>query len=225
MTDEQTRRVFALIERRGEPMALQEIAAELGLDVAGVERSIRTLLRGRRVVRQHLGPDRLAYTAAAGPATRAPAPASAPVAAHGTLTARILDALARHRMPLRSAEVMLLAGLGDDPDLASRVSATLCVLARRGRLRREACEGGGVCYALPDAGDRSRLPLPPRELIDAGFRPAIPREGEAQLALSEWVDPAAQPARLSPQAICQRIRRGWPPELAATLPRLRRNAA
>jgi hypothetical protein len=222
MTDEQTRRVLALIERNGAPITRAEIASQLRMEPAAVERAIRALLRARRLVRHHLGPDQLAYTP---PPTATVRAKPEPSATRGTLTARIVDVLARHRMPLRSAEVMLLAGLGDDPDLASRVSATLCVLARRGRLRREPCEGGGVCYALPDAGDRSRLPLPPRELIDAGFRPTIPREADAPLALSEWVDPAAQPVRLSPQAICQRIRRGWPPELAATLPRLRRNAA
>jgi Fe2+ or Zn2+ uptake regulation protein len=226
MNDSLLHRLLALLESRPQGASLAEIAGPLGLPVDAAERAVRLLVRAGRVRRLHAGPGELRYRVP--PRALAPRPAAAtPSACRGkprTLTARLLAVLARQRAPLRAAEVVLLAGLPEDGRSVSRVSATLCMLARRGRLRRVALPGGAVRYALPGAAADAEAPLRPRDLIDAGFRPEIPREGAARLALSEWL-PARDGERPSAATVCQRLRRGWPPELAARLPPLRRQVA
>ncbi|MCE3004580.1 MAG: hypothetical protein LW860_18050, partial [Xanthomonadaceae bacterium] len=155
------------------------------------------------------------------PPAQAATPADGPAR---TLTERLLRVLARQQAPLRAAEVVLLAALPEDPRTVSRVSATLCMLARRGRLQRVALPGGAVRYALPGTQPAAEGPLRPRDLIGAGFRPEIPRETDGPLSLAEWM-PVHAAERPSAATVCQRLRRGWPPELAATLPPLRRQAA
>jgi DNA-binding Lrp family transcriptional regulator len=225
MTDAPARRLLTLFETQRREFALAEIARRLGLSPAAAERAVRTLLRAGRVQRCHVGPGALRYRLAApvppvGPCPVRPARGGAPA----TLTGRVLAVLAHGKAPLRAAEIVLLAGLGDDPRTISRVSATLCMLARRGRVRRDPLPGGAVRYALHDTPADARPAVLPRELIDAGFRPAIPREDDQPLALAEWI-PAGGPARPSAATVSQRLRRGWPPELATSLPPLRRQVA
>jgi hypothetical protein len=230
MNDSDLRRLLGLLDAHPDGMDLASIATALKLPASSAERAVRLLVRAGRLQRRHVGPGQLRYApclpaATTGPATGAPTVVAA--AAGGTprtLTARILAVLARQQAPLRAAEVVLLAGLPEDGGSASRVSATLCMLARRGRLHRHHLPGGAVRYALPGVGAGGAPPLRPRDLIGAGFRPAIPREHEAPLALSEWLADG-DAARPSAATVCQRLRRGWPPELAASLPPLRRQAA
>jgi len=231
MPEQLSRRALLLFEPPTLHLDLVQISVRLDVDRTTAERAVRALLRAGRLTRVHAGHGALIY--ALSPAIL-PLPKPAPDAGTasgragkraGTLTRRLLDVLERYRVPMRTAEVVLLAGLADDARQVSRVSATLCMLARRGRLRRDSIDGFGVCYAVLNAPDRSRGPLLPRELIDAGFRPTIPRDGEAPLALAEWLPDPDLPVQLSAAAICQRIRRGWPPELASSLPLLKRQAA
>lgn len=227
MNDEHARRTLSLFESPAARLTLREIASRLDLEPRVAERVVRALLRARRLSRHHAGHGVLAYGLrlpnVANEAAGSNAAARAAPKAR-TLTSRILDVLRRHQVPLRCAEVVMLAGLADDARQVSRVSATLCMLARRGHVRRDGIEGYGVCYALPDAPDRSGSPLLPRELIMAGFRPAIPRDGRGEVQLDEWLAEDRHAQALSAAAICQRIRRGWPPELASSLPLLRRSA-
>lgn len=230
MPEQLSRSILSLFDAPIIHLDLAQISALLDVDRLAVERAVRALLRAGRLVRVHAGPGALVYAL---PQAAMPLPTGAACAVAGratgkqpgTLTRRLLDVLEHHRVPMRTAEVVLLAGLPDDARQVSRVSATLCMLARRGRLRRDSIDGFGVCYAVPSAPDRARGPLLPRELIDAGFRPTIPRDGETPLALAEWLPDQDRPAQLSSAAICQRIRRGWPPELAVSLPLLKRQAA
>ena len=229
MNDGELRRLLGLLAAHPDGMDLPAITATLGLPIADAERAVRLLVRGGRLQRRHVGPGRLCYALASTPPPAAPdiRPAAADPPARGaprTLTARILAVLARQQAPRRAAEVVRLAGLPEDGRSASRVSATLCMLARRGRLRRHRLPGGAVRYALPGVAAGSTPPLRPRDLIGAGFRPAIPREEGAPLALSEWLA-EGDAARPSAATVCQRLRRGWPPELASTLPPLRRQVA
>lgn len=231
MAEQLSRNVLSLFDTPTTHLDLAQIAATLDIDRGSAERMVRAQLRAGRLVRVHAGPGALAYAL---PQTVAPVPlrgqgesaaGSGAGRQAGTLTRRLLDVLERYRVPMRTAEVVLLAGLPDDARQVSRVSATLCMLARRGRLRRDSIDGFGVCYAVPNAPDRARGPLLPRELIDAGFRPTIPRDGDLSVSLAEWLPNRDIPVQLSAAAICQRIRRGWPPELAASLPLLKRHAA
>jgi hypothetical protein len=231
MPEQLSRSVLALFDAPAIHLDLAQISALLDVDRPTAERAVRALLRAGRLVRVHAGPGALVYAL---PQAAMPLPVptvctealgSTAGKRPGTLTRRLLDVLEHYRVPMRTAEVVLLAGLPDDARQVSRVSATLCMLARRGRLRRDSIDGFGVCYAVPSAPDRARGPLLPRELIDAGFRPTIPRDGETPLALAEWLPDQEMPAQLSSAAICQRIRRGWPPELAVSLPLLKRQAA
>jgi hypothetical protein len=226
MNESLLRRLLVLLESCPEGAALPEIAARLALPAEEAERAVRLLVRAGRLRRLHAGPGDLRYAPSARRVDPEPAP-SLPPAARGkprTLTARLLAVLSRQQAPLRAAEVVLLAGLPEDGRTVSRVSATLCMLARRGRLRRVAMPGGAVRYALPGAAADAETPLRPRDLIDAGFRPEIPREGVAPLSLAEWM-PVRDGERPSAATVCQRLRRGWPPELAACLPPLRRQVA
>jgi predicted DNA-binding transcriptional regulator len=228
MNDAPARRLLTLFTTPATEFTLADIARRLDIPPQTAERAVRSLLRTGRLQRCHVGHGTLRYRLAAGPAwgeTRPPDIAMpSPDGAATTLTARVLRALARHRAPLRAAEIVLLAGLGDEPRTVSRVSATLCMLARRGRVRRDLLPDGAVRYALPCTPCDARPAVLPRELIDAGFRPAIPREHGLPLALAEWI-PAGGPARPSAATISQRLRRGWPPELASGLPSLRRQVA
>lgn len=227
MTDSDLRRMLGLLDEHPDGLDLGTLAARLALTAADAERAVRLLVRGGRVQRRHDGPGRLRYVRATPDVDAAgvarpdlPHAASPP----RTLTARILAVLARQQAPLRAAEVVLLAGLPEDARSVSRVSATLCMLARRGRVCRHHPGSGAVRYALPGAAVHLPAALRPRDLIDAGFRPDIPREGLNPLALAEWL-PDAGAARPSAATICQRLRRGWPPELAVSLPPLRRQVA
>lgn len=226
MNESLLRRLLVLLESRPDGAALGEIADRLALPPDEAERAVRLLVRAGRLRRLHVGPGELRYLPAPRtPCIAADAPAvPPPPGAARTLTARLLAVLARQQAPLRAAEVVLLAGLPEDGRTVSRVSATLCMLARRGRLRRVALPGGAVRYALPGAAADAEAPFRPRDLIDAGFRPEIPREGDAPLSLAEWM-PTDAGERPSAATVCQRLRRGWPPELAASLPPLRRQVA
>lgn len=226
MNESLLRRVLVLLESRADGATLAEVAATLGLPAAEAERAVRLLVRAGRARRLHAGPDALRYLAGARPA-QPPSAAHPAVAQEGpvrTLTERLLRVLTRQQAPLRAAEVVLLAGLPEDARTVSRVSATLCMLARRGRLRRVTLTGGAVRYALPGTHATAEGPLRPRDLIGAGFRPEIPRDADATLSLAEWM-PAHEVERPSAATICQRLRRGWPAELATTLPPLRRQVA
>jgi hypothetical protein len=230
MTQTDLRRLLGLLQQHPDGLDLATIAARLALPRPAAERAVRLLVRAGHVQRRHVGPGRLCYAlvppraAAADPAAPRPRDDHATAGAARTLTGRILAVLARQRAPLRAAEVVLLAGLPEDARSVSRVSATLCMLARRGRVRRQRLPGDAVRYALPGGAAGGAPPLRPRDLIGAGFRPAIPRDAEGPLALADWL-PDAGAARPSAATVCQRLRRGWPPELATTLPPLRRQAA
>lgn len=226
MTDTDLRRLLGLLAQHPEGLDLATIAARLALAAPAAERAVRLLVRAGHLQRRHVGPGHLRYAPSPPPpaidcgAVDATADAGA---APRTLTARILAVLARQQAPLRAAEVVMLAGLPEDARSVSRVSATLCMLARRGRVRRQRQPGDAVRYALPGVAARGAPALRPRDLIGAGFRPAIPREADGPLPLAEWL-PDADAARPSAATVCQRLRRGWPPELAAILPPLRRQA-
>lgn len=224
MNDSLLRRLLAAVDADADGLALPAIADALRVPPADAERAVRMLLRAGRLRRRHRGPGDLRYAAVPAPEVpAAPLPAAAPGAAR-TLTARVLAVLQRQQAPLRAAEVVLLAGLAEDARTVSRVSATLCMLARRGRLRREPLAGGAVRYALPGTPAATAPSLRPGDLIEAGFRPTIPREVDSPLLLAEWL-PSGATERPSAATICQRLRRGWPPELAVALPPLRRQVA
>jgi hypothetical protein len=229
MTATDLRRLPGLLEAHPDGLDLATIAARLALSAPAAERAVRLLVRAGHLQRRHVGPGRLHYAPCPPPVAMGPAEAAAPEAGDAagtprTLTARILAVLARQQAPLRAAEVVLLAGLPEDARSVSRVSATLCMLARRGRVRRQRLPGDAVRYALPGMAAGAAPALRPRDLIGAGFRPAIPRDAEGPLPLAEWL-PDADGARPSAATVCQRLRRGWPPELASILPPLRRQAA
>jgi hypothetical protein len=227
MTDVPARRLLALFANPAAEYTLGEIAARLALAPDAAERALRGLLRAGRLRRCHVGPGALRYRVPEAPSAEAADACDLRLVRGGapaTLTARVLEVLAQRRAPLRAAEIVLLAGLGEDARSISRVSATLCMLARRGRVRRELLHGGAVRYALHSTPADARPAVLPRELIDAGFRPAIPHAEGPPLALSEWI-PAGGPARPSAATISQRLRRGWPRELATSLPPLRRRVA
>jgi hypothetical protein len=218
MRDAQALSMLRVLERAAQAMSLDELAATLAFDRADTERVLRELLRTRHARRVHVAPGRLCYAKASTPDDAGAAHGPRTVALGDSMTARILGTLAAHDSPLRRAEVMILGSFGSDARTASRVSATLCMLARRGRVRREYLGRGCVAYALHGTASRAAAPLCASALAAAGFRPAIDDEQLLQHAAANGSDGPA-PSRA---AVNQRLRRGWPPELAAALPCLRR---
>ena len=222
-------RLLRLLQRAPSSLSLPEIAQALDLTEVDAERTVRKLLRTHAIAREHQGFGQLRYIAASMVSV------ARPDGPHGTLcrpvhtfdvgrstTARILAVLAHYQAPLRRAEIVILGRFSADPKQASRVSATLCMLTKRKRLRRDVLGGGSVAYALPGAAQRAAAPLSAGEIAAAGFRPTIERSARRDGPFG--IDTACAPTiRIS--TVNQRLRRGWPPELALALPLLRRSAA